>query len=111
VGFQGAGAKFKFEETRFNFGSITQGDVITHEYTFVNEGNEPLIISEAKVACTCSKISFPSQPIMPGEKSAIKLVYDSKGAIGRQDRNITIISNAVNSPFELHFKSNVKKKD
>lgn len=110
LGFQGAGAKFKFEDTKHNFGFIKQGEVAAFEYKFVNEGTEPLVITEAKVECSCTKVTLPQQPVKPGEKGIIQVTFDSKTAIDRQDRTITLTANASNAPFVLRFKGVVLKK-
>ncbi len=109
LGFQGAGAKFNFEDTKHNFGMIRQGEIANFEYKFENTGTEPLVISDSKVECSCTKVTLPSQPVKPGEKSSIKVAFDSKSAIDRQERTITIISNAGGNTV-LRFKGVVLKK-
>jgi len=36
----------KFTETRFNCGAVKEGDIVSHDFEFVNTGNSALKIKE-----------------------------------------------------------------
>jgi hypothetical protein len=101
--------EFKFKEEEFNFGNIKQGDAITHEFEFTNNGNEPIIISSAQGSCGCTVPIWPKEPIAKGQKSTIKVTFNSAGKMGIQDKTVTINSNAKQSPMVIHMKGNVEK--
>src|SRR5204863_3879108 len=61
-------ADFKFEEDEYNFGTIKQGDKVTHDFNFVNAGKEPLVITEAHGSCGCTVPSWPKEPVAKGAK-------------------------------------------
>jgi hypothetical protein len=105
----GTGPVMTFTESKHNFGFIRQGDVVTHEYEFTNTGDGPLIISECEVACECTKVEFPKEPIAPKAKGKIKVTFESKSAIDRQEREVIVKSNASNSPQTVVFKCVVLK--
>jgi hypothetical protein len=96
-------AEFKFNDKVQRLGKIKEGEIATSIFSFVNKGDAPLIISDYKVACSCTKVEFPTKPILPGEGSEIKVYFDSEGKIAYQDRTISIISNAKNSPYEIRI--------
>jgi len=110
-------ADMKFEEEKpdslrsveFNFGTIKQGDVINHEFVFVNSGKEPLVITEAHGSCGCTVPQWPKEPIKKGEKGTIKVTFNSAGKMGLQDKTVTITSNAKNNPRIIHLKGTVEK--
>ena len=102
-------ATMKADEVKFNFGFIHQGDVVSHEFTFTNTGDEPLVITDAEVTCKCTTVDFPKQPIPEGGKGIIKVTFDSKSAIDRQERTVLVKSNASNAPVTLTFKCVVLK--
>lgn len=102
-------ATFKFDHETFNFGTIQQGESITHEFKFTNTGSEPLIISRADGSCGCTVPQYPKEPIMKGQSGVIKVTFNSAGKMGVQDRTVTIVSNATESPLVLHMKGNVDK--
>jgi len=98
-----------FDKTTQHLGFIRQGDTVKFQYSFTNSGNQPLIISDTKVECGCTIADKPSDPVLPGKKGVIKVEFRTKDAIDRQDRTVTVISNATNSPAILRFKCVVLK--
>ena len=99
---------FKFNEEEFNFGTIKQGESVTHEYTFINSGKEPLIITSAAGSCGCTVPDYPKEPIMKGAKATIKVTFNSAGKVGMQDKTITIQSNAKTNPKVIRIKGNIE---
>jgi len=107
----GQEAEFSFDEkTTFKFPKTKEGTLLTHTFHFTNTGDAPLIISEYKVACKCTKAIFSKEPVMPGEKGTIKIEFDTQGKIAWQDRTVEIYSNAKKSPLKLRFKVMVDNK-
>ena len=98
-----------FDELKHNFGFIRQGEIVSHEFTFTNTGDAPLVISETEVTCECTKVEFPKEPIAPKTTGKIKVTFDSKSAIDRQERTVVVKSNASNAPVTLTFKCVVLK--
>jgi hypothetical protein len=93
-----AQAKIKFtSETKKDLGKVKKGDVVSADYEFINEGNEPLIISSYEVECSCTTVDFPKQPVAPGQSGKLTVKFDTKSAYDRQDRKVVIVSNAKNS--------------
>jgi hypothetical protein len=100
--------EFKFENTKHNWGMVREGDQLSAEFPFENTGNAPLIITDAKVQCTCTKVEFPKEPVKPGEKGVIKVSFDTTNKMDRQDRTVQLVSNAK-TPAELRIKCIVLK--
>jgi hypothetical protein len=99
------GAVFSFVgKTMFMFADVKEGEQLSHSFEFTNTGNEPLIISGYKVACSCTKAIFSEAPILPGKKSEIKITFDTNGKYGFQDRIIKVYSNANKSSIKLRIK-------
>jgi len=98
---------FTFETETYNFGTITQGEKVTYEFKFENTGKEPLIITRAKGSCGCTVPVWPKEPIKAGEKSAIKVVFNSKGKMGKQRKTITINSNAKTPAKRIFITGNI----
>lgn len=99
----GGGAEFFFSEKNHDFTDTKAGTVLKHDYSFTNSGNLPILISDYKVACTCTKIFFPKTPVQPGESGKIHLEFDTTGKQGFQSRKIEIISN-VKKRTRLSFR-------
>jgi hypothetical protein len=107
------GAVMTFDEMEFNFGTIKQGDIVTHEFKFKNTGKEPLIISEAHGSCGCTVPEYPKEPIKPNGTGVIKVTFNSAGKMGAQDKTVTLSYNggtADGSPQQIiiHLKGTVE---
>jgi hypothetical protein len=96
-----------FESRKHNFGYLQRGEVDTMHFQFKNDGKAPLVITEAKFECSCTHVNFPTDSIAPGQTGIIEVIYDSKGAIGLQDRHVTIISNSKKGNEKIHFRGEV----
>ena len=78
-------------------GKVKKGEVVTADYEFKNEGDQPLIITNFEVECSCTTVDFPKQPIAPGQTNKLTVKFDTKSAYDRQDRKVVIVSNSKNS--------------
>ena len=89
------GAKIKFNKEVHDYGTVKYDGDGSCTFEFTNEGNEALVISNAKGSCGCTVPEWPKEPIAPGASASIKVKYDTKrpGAI---NKSVTITSNAVN---------------
>lgn len=100
--------EFKFEEEEYNFGTIKQGESVTHMFTFINAGKEPLIITSAAGSCGCTVPEWPKEPVKKGEKATIKVTFNSAGKMGGQEKTVTIQSNAKTNPKVIRIKGTVE---
>jgi len=105
------GPTITFEEKAHEFGDIHQGDVVEHVFAFENTGTEPLIITNVQVTCGCTAPSWPRDPIAPGQSNEIKVRFNSAGKSGRQNKVITVVSNAVESRSQIKITTNVLPKE
>ncbi len=78
----------------YNFGTVTEGEKVTYNFRFKNNGKKPLIITNATASCGCTVPEKPEKPIPPGETAFIKVVFNSKGKAGTNQKTITVSSNA-----------------
>lgn len=98
----------KFDIETYDFGTIKQGDKVTHDFEFSNTGKEPLIITGANGSCGCTVPQWPKEPISKGSKGSIHVEFNSTGKMGMQDKTVTIVSNAKSGQRILHLKGNVE---
>ncbi|TCC89031.1 DUF1573 domain-containing protein [Pedobacter hiemivivus] len=106
---EGEAAVMDFEKGNYDFGKITQGEKVSYSYKFKNSGKSPLIILNATATCGCTVPVVPKDPIKPGEEGEIKVVFDSNGKSGMQDKVITVTSNAQPHIASLHLTGEVKE--
>lgn len=105
-----SGPVMSFEEDKHDFGDIFQGDKVEHVFEFENTGNEPLIITNVQTTCGCTAPEWPRDPIAPGQSGKIKVVFNSTGKIGRQNKVITVVSNATSPLNRVTIVTNVLPK-
>ena len=99
--------QFYFESTEHDFGDVNQGETVEYLFDFKNNGNIPLIIQNVLTTCGCTAPEWPKNPIQAGESGQIKVVFDSSSKIGRQNKVITIRSNASAGDFRLRISAMV----
>lgn len=102
-------AIISFESGMYNFGKISQGEKVNHEFKFKNTGKSPLIITNATATCGCTTPDIPKAPIKPGDSGVIKVVFNSAGKMGMQDKIVTITSNASPATTEVHLIGEVQE--
>ena len=94
-----------FAETFHDFGNVEEGRVVEHTFTFTNEGEGPLIISNAQGSCGCTVPEWPREPIAPGETGTITVSFNSTGRSGKQDKRVTLTTNAMPQTKVLNITS------
>lgn len=100
---------FEFAQSTYDFGIIKSGDKVSYDFKFKNVGKTPIIISDAQASCGCTVPEKPDHPIAPGEEGVIKVVFNSEGKFGKQDKVVTITSNAKPSITELHIVGEIEE--
>jgi hypothetical protein len=94
-------------ETSYNFGEMLQGESVTHDFILKNTGEADLIISAAKGSCGCTVPEWPKTPIAKGEEATIKVTFNSAGKSGKQNKTVTLVTNAIPNTKVLTINGNV----
>jgi hypothetical protein len=94
------GAKISVNKEEHDYGTIEKGANGECVFTITNTGNAPLIISYCKPSCGCTIPQWSKDPIPPGGKTEIVVKYDTNRE-GPFTKNVTITSNAVNTPSKV----------
>src|SRR3546814_582666 len=103
-------AKFEFAEKDFDFGTVEEGEKVSHSYTFTNVGESSLIITNATASCGCTVPDWAREPIPPGGTGEITAVFNSQGRVGRQSKSITVQANTQPAKTVLTLTGEVKAK-
>ena len=100
------GAGIVFETETIDYGTIAHNADGKREFVFVNNGNKPLIITNAQGSCGCTVPSYPKEPIAPGAKAVIGVKY-ATDRVGPFTKTVTLTTNAANPTKVLTIKGNV----
>jgi len=98
------------DNTDFRFGQIRQGEKVEHTFVLSNSGKSDLVIRKVRASCGCTAVQPEKKVIAPGEKVNIKMVFNSAGKVGNQNKTVTIITNdPKNSKTILWVRGEVTK--
>lgn len=97
-----------FDGESFDFGDIKPGSKVEHTFNLKNSGKRELIIRDVKSSCGCTAVSPSKNMIAANESVPLKVVFDSTGKSGRQNKTITVITNDPKNPTSmLRISSNI----
>lgn len=77
----------------YNFGKVTDGELVEYSYRFKNTGTNPLIVTNATASCGCTVPEKPEQPVLPGEIGYIKIKFNSSNRVGQAHKTVTVTAN------------------
>jgi hypothetical protein len=101
----------KFRETTFNFQKVNEGEEVTHEFEFTNEGKTDLLISKAVASCGCTVPEWPKEPVRPGKGGRIKATFNTEGKSGQQHKTIVITANTKPEQTNVFLEGEVIPKE
>ncbi len=87
--------KMVLKEQVFDFKQVYEGQILTHEFAVLNEGNDTLKILRVKTTCSCSVASYDSE-IPPGGRGKIEVKVNTQGSNGRERWGVTVYTNDPN---------------
>ncbi len=95
---QGVKPRAVFKATAHDFGQLKQGDVVSHEFVFKNDGGAPLVVEKVETTCGCTAALVSEKKIAPGKEGRIKATFDTRGYSGRLSRYLYVVSNDAENP-------------
>lgn len=107
--FVGPVTTISTDRKEHNFGTIKTGETYSTSFTITNTGKEDLIISKAEGSCGCTAAEWDKKPIKGGEKTTIKVRFDTQGKLGEQQKTLTITTNTNPNTTVFTIKAIVKK--
>ncbi|MBR6182509.1 MAG: DUF1573 domain-containing protein [Prevotella sp.] len=102
-------AEIKFDKKTHNFGTFSEKNAVQKcTFTFTNVGDAPLVINQAVPSCGCTAPQYPKNPIAPGDKGTIEVVYDGRGKIpGHFKKTITVRTNGATEMTRLYVEGDM----
>ncbi len=99
--------KVSWVKDSHDFGEIPQGKPVTVEFSFKNEGNEPLVVEDVQTTCGCTASDYTKEPIAPGKSSKVKVTYNA-AALGAFTKTATVRFSDASINKQLNIKGTVK---
>jgi hypothetical protein len=74
--------------TEHDFGKVYMGKPVRHVFSFVNTGDQPLMMQTVRTTCGCTAAEWSETPIEPGQKGEVVIEFDAyiKGAFRKKIR-------------------------
>jgi hypothetical protein len=104
------GPVIRFYTTEYDFGRVYEGEKVGWYFKFKNLGNKNLVLTNVEASCGCTTPAYSNEPVTPGLEGEIKVVFDTKGRVGKQYKTITVETNANPKITELIITAEVIKK-
>ena len=83
----------EFQNETYNYGKVTQGEKVSHQFKFKNTGTEPLVLTRVKASCGCTTPNYSQEPVAPGEEGYIDVLFNTAGKKGIQNKTVTVTGN------------------
>lgn len=101
-----AKGELKFEQSTIDFGNVkADGGAVKMRYQFKNIGDEPVgIVTVTNGGCGCTRPSFPTAPIRPGQTGEIVVEFNPSTFRGEVERTIKVKTSAQRGRKSLTFK-------
>lgn len=100
-----AGPVVRWLETEHNFGAFDESvGVVRCVFKAVNDGDEPLVVINARANCGCTRPSYSNEAVNPGDTLRVTVGYDPEGRPGRFTKYIKVNTNGEprNSELAIH---------
>ena len=104
-------AVFYCSKKSVKFPKMKEGEQLSWSYLIENKGQSPLVIYNVEVECTCTEVTLPEVPIIPGKTAEIKVKFSTEGRPFYQDRIILLNTNSKKKKETLKFKVYVIPKE
>lgn len=85
-----------WEKKSYDFGEIALAKPVSTDFTFTNNGDKVIIISDVVTSCCYTASDYSKAPILPHKTGAIKVTYNA-AAIGAFSKSITVNFNDTTS--------------
>lgn len=92
------------KKTFHDFGTVIEGQVVTTNFEISNSGSADLMINNVQASCGCTAAQPDKNILKPGEKTSIKVEFNSASRLGPQDKSVYVMTNdPKNQNFVLKF--------
>jgi hypothetical protein len=94
-----SGPRIEFETPVFNFGKVSSGEVVRHDFVFTNVGDATLEIKDVRPGCGCTTAGSWDKRVEPGKTGTIPLQLNSANFGGAVTKSATVTCNDPGKPL------------
>jgi len=93
-----SGPRIRYAEAEHDFGRVSSGSTVRHDFVFTNTGNAVLEISNVRPGCGCTTAGQWDRLVEPGKTGVIPLQFNSSGFSGPVMKSATVTCNDPTQP-------------
>jgi hypothetical protein len=102
--------RIEVDSSEYNFGSIEEGQKVTHVFRFSNSGDAPLNIERVRSSCGCTVPRLSAEVLAPGDVGEVEAVFDSRRFNGQVVKTIYLYTNdPLHDVVQLSLRGKVNK--
>ncbi len=90
-----------FDHYNHDIGHQTRGKVIFHTFVLTNMGSQSLHVTDIELPKGIKIVDRPVDPLLPGEKSIIRLKINTRGIVGVLHHSVIVHSNDPSNPIVI----------
>lgn len=94
-------SRIELAESLFNFGNVSQGTVVKHDFVVKNSGESDLVIHRIVPACGCTATSASADTIPPNGEGTVHVEFDTTGFSGTKHKTVRLYTNDLNNPTSV----------
>ena len=99
---------FEYDKRIHDFGTIEEAKgKVKHTFTFTNNSQKNLIISDVNAWCGCTTAEFTKSMIKPGQKATVTVTYDPSYRPGKFSKEVVVMLNNGKYYTRIWVKGNV----
>ena len=102
-------ADILFDTLIHDFGTIIEGERVLCYFEYENTGEGDLVITEVETTCGCTTLDWNKEPLKPGKRAQLQVVFDTHGRSGAQLKPMAVKTSATTPVVWLTIKANVIK--
>lgn len=97
-----------FDDYEWDFGTLREEDgKVSHVFEFTNTGSAPVVVERIKVDCGCTAVDYGREPVRPGEKGFVEIVFNPDRFSGKFSKGVTVYSGGGRNRNLLKVKGSV----
>jgi hypothetical protein len=101
----------EYDSENYNFGEVTDGDIVKHSFKFTNTGETNLVLIDVTGSCGCTvPENWPKEPIPPGGTGQIDVEFNTHGKVGNTTKSVSVEANTNPTVTKLYITGKVNKK-
>lgn len=82
-----------FDQPVYDFGTVEQGQKVTHLFRFHNHGGRDLRVESLKTSCGCTAAVISDTLIPPGGQGTISATFDTSQFLGEKKKTVVVHTN------------------